>query len=72
MKAWKAYRKEWNDKAQVWKSRPKHDWSSHDADCLRYLSQAWGLYQTTPSVDIVKPFMYRTRHTAAEAGGWML
>lgn len=32
----KAYRKEWDDKYQVFKSHPLHDWSSHAADSMRY------------------------------------
>lgn len=31
------YHKEWDDKAKVFKNYPKHDWSSHAADALRYL-----------------------------------
>ena len=34
----KQYCKEWDDKAQVWKNIPKHDWSSHGADAFRYLA----------------------------------
>lgn len=41
IKAMKAYRKEWNDEAGCWSSRPvdKH-WSKHGADAFRYLSAA--------------------------------
>lgn len=31
----KNYRKEFDDKKQVWKSNPLHDWSSHGADAFR-------------------------------------
>ena len=37
----RSYRKEWDDKNQVYADRPKHDWSSHGADGFRYL--AWSL-----------------------------
>ena len=33
------YRKEWDEKAGVWKSRPRHDEHSHGADALRALGQ---------------------------------
>ena len=39
--AWKAYRREWDDKNRVWRPKPKHDWSSHYSDALRYLAAAW-------------------------------
>ena len=32
------YRKEWDDRLQVFKNRPLHDWSSHPADAFRYLA----------------------------------
>lgn len=34
--ALKAYRKEWDDKNQVFKNHPLHDWSSHASDAMRY------------------------------------
>ena len=30
------YRKQWDDKNQVFKNKPLHDWCSHAADALRY------------------------------------
>jgi len=33
--ALKNYRKEWDEKNKVFKSNPKHDWSSHGADAFR-------------------------------------
>jgi hypothetical protein len=38
------YRKEFDEKRQVYKSRPVHDWSSHAADMMRYLAIAIKLY----------------------------
>lgn len=32
------YHKEWDEKAKVFRSYPKHDWSSHPCDALRYLA----------------------------------
>ena len=31
------YRREFNEKLNVYMERPKHDWSSHAADAFRYL-----------------------------------
>ena len=32
------YTREYNDKMKVWNSRPRHDWASHGADCVRYFA----------------------------------
>lgn len=37
LKAMENYRQEFDSKKKIYKSRPLHDWSSHFADCLRYL-----------------------------------
>jgi len=37
------YHKEYDEKAKVFKQTPKHDWSSHSADMMRYL--AMGIQQ---------------------------
>lgn len=37
IEAMKSYRREWDDKLGCYKDRPVHDWSSHIADCIRYL-----------------------------------
>lgn len=36
--ALKSYHKEYDEKNKVYKSRPKHDWSSHGADAFRYFA----------------------------------
>lgn len=33
-----SYRREYDDKLRIFKPRPRHDWSSHAADCWRYLA----------------------------------
>lgn len=38
LKALYNYHREWDDKSQTYKDKPKHDWSSHAADSFRYLS----------------------------------
>lgn len=37
LKALENYRQEYDPKKKVYKNHPLHDWSSHWADCLRYL-----------------------------------
>jgi hypothetical protein len=41
IEAIKSYRSEYKEKDKVYAKRPKHDWSSHCADALRYLSVSW-------------------------------
>ena len=41
IEALRQYHAEYDDKAKVFKSSPKHDWSSHCADSFRYLAMAW-------------------------------
>jgi hypothetical protein len=38
IRALENYHKEWDEKAKVFRNQPKHDWSSHFADTLRYLA----------------------------------
>ncbi len=35
------YRREYNEKLRVWLNTPLHDWASHGADAMRYMSIAW-------------------------------
>jgi hypothetical protein len=42
------YRREWDDKAQVFKDKPLHDWASHGADGFRYL--AMGIDKERPLI----------------------
>jgi hypothetical protein len=37
VEALRQYQRDWDDKGKTWRSRPKHDWTSHAADALRYL-----------------------------------
>lgn len=41
LEALRQYRTEYDDKAKVFKTTPKHDWTSHCADSFRYLCMAW-------------------------------
>ena len=44
IKALENYKKDWNEKAGMWRDKPLHDWSSHYSDAFRYFS----VYQTKP------------------------
>lgn len=35
------YTKEWDDHKQIFKNKPKHDWTSHPADVLRYMAMGY-------------------------------
>ncbi|MFC5488494.1 terminase [Dokdonella soli] len=39
--ALKAYRYEWNERQQVWRRDPLHDWASNGADAFRMFAQAY-------------------------------
>lgn len=54
IRALRNYRREWNENAQTWRSTPVHDFASHAADSMRYLSlgvregERRGLLNITP------------------------
>ena len=39
IKSLENYHKDWDDKHKVYSNKPRHDWSSHFADALRYLAE---------------------------------
>ena len=39
--ALKNYQKEWDEKRQMFKARPFHNWASHAADAMRYMAVGW-------------------------------
>lgn len=41
IEALRQYRTEFDEKAKVFKPRPRHDWTSHCADALRYAAQGY-------------------------------
>ena len=57
LEALRLYQREWDDKAQDFRSRPLHDWTSHAADAFRYL--AVGLDTATSSGSGFKPLPKR-------------
>jgi phage terminase large subunit len=40
LSALKTYQREWDSKTQIFRAKPKHDWSSNPADAFRYLCLA--------------------------------
>lgn len=38
IEALRQYRKDWDEKAKIFKPKPLHDWTSHPADAFRYMS----------------------------------
>ena len=38
LEALRMYRREWDDRAQEFRTRPLHDWTSHYADAFRYFA----------------------------------
>lgn len=41
LEAWRQYKADYDDKLRVFRTRPRHDWTSHYADAGRYLAMAW-------------------------------
>jgi len=48
------YHKEYDEKAKVFKQTPKHDWSSHSADMMRYLAMGIREQDTATEYDYNK------------------
>ena len=57
IEAMKSYRREWDEKLGCYRERPVHDWSSHVADCIRYLSVVFLNLNPAPS-KIILPESY--------------
>jgi|TARA_B110000977_G_scaffold103700_1_gene135451 phage terminase large subunit len=38
------YSRDWDDNGKTWRMRPRHDWSSHAADSMRYLAIGYTPY----------------------------
>jgi phage terminase large subunit len=53
LEALRQYRADWDEKAQVYRKEPKHDWASHSADAFCYLAAGWR--ELVPDVDIPDP-----------------
>jgi phage terminase large subunit len=60
LEALRQYRSEFDEKAKVFKDRPRHDWTSHGADAFRYMAMAWKSLQPAekpknPIQELLKP-----------------
>jgi phage terminase large subunit len=60
LEALRQYRSEFDEKAKVFKDRPRHDWTSHGADAFRYMAMAWRSLQPAekprdPIKELLKP-----------------
>jgi len=53
------YQRDWDEKGKTWRSRPKHDWTSHGADAFRYLCTGY-----KPKDDWGKPIKRNLRGIA--------
>lgn len=49
IEALKQYRRDWDEKGKMFRSRPLHDWTSHGADAARYL--VTGYRPITPQIN---------------------
>lgn len=67
LEALKAYSKKWNSKLATFGREPKHDWASHSADAMRYLSLVVRDEDITKSAE-----KKATKQTPAEAkAAWL-
>lgn len=57
IEALRQYRTEFDDKTDSFKSRPRHDWTSHTADALRYGAMAYRDLVISPAVEKPKPLL---------------
>ena len=62
-----SYHYEWDDKRKMFKTKPRHDWSSHAADSFRYLAVG---HKTTRARNTAQPSM-RISTLGAGQHSWM-
>ena len=65
----KQYRREWDDRGGVFRSRPLHDWASHGADAMRYFAEGAPHAKRLREQDTPKRRRYAEHRTAH--AGWM-
>jgi phage terminase large subunit len=46
IEALRQYQRDFDEKGKTWRGRPKHDWTSHGADAMRYLATGYRPMQT--------------------------
>lgn len=54
------YQFEWDDDKKTFRSKPRHDWSSHAADAFEIIAQVW----RKQVVEVIQPPIYRTANNA--------
>jgi hypothetical protein len=64
IEAMKSYRRAWDDKSGCYRETPVHDWSSHIADCIRYLGVVFSNLQPQRSRIILPGELQRGRDGA--------
>lgn len=69
IEALRQYQREWDDKLQTYKPRPRHDWASHPADAFRML--AMGLRESQPKADFGAPQSGYRWGDGAHSVSWM-
>lgn len=67
LKSLRHYRKEWDEKLATFKNRPRHDWSSHDADAFRTGASA----PDPVTVDLKRIDPRRSGRGRGATGGWL-
>lgn len=65
IQALKSYKKDWDDKNKIFRTHPKHDWSSHGSDAFRYF--AVGVDESRPD-RLYKESMRVRRRTPSSDG----
>lgn len=62
IEAMKSYRREWDENLNCYRDRPVHDWSSHIADCIRYLGVIYSMLPQAQSKIAVPQQQARGAH----------
>ena len=66
IEALRQYRADFDEKNNVFRDRPLHDWTSHAADAFRYLAMGWREIPPKPA----KPEEPRTMQTMTMNDAW--
>lgn len=72
IKALRNYRREWNAAGETWRVNPRHDWSSHCADSMRYMCIATRETLAPPASERAKDSWERawSRASKQEVADW--
>lgn len=61
LEALRQYRTEFDEKTKAFKNTPKHDWTSHSADAVRYAAMAWKELRPEPKPKDIMAELHRPR-----------